>query len=57
MRSAVSIAATVAVATLFAASAYAAPPKGDAEQSLRTGRYEQARTLASPSKGAILIGP
>src|SRR5690348_10022759 len=25
--------------------AYAAPPKGDAEQALRTGRYEQARRL------------
>ena len=46
MRCAVSIAATVAVATLSAASAYAAPPKGDAEQALRTGRYEQARRLA-----------
>src|SRR4051794_16371880 len=27
-------------------AAYAAPPKGDAEQALRTGRYEQARRLA-----------
>ena len=42
--------ATVAGAVAFAAphapSAYAAPPKGDAEQALRTGRYEQARRLA-----------
>ena len=51
MRRAVSIAATVAVATLFAASAYAAPPKGDAEQALRTGRYEQARRLACGARG------
>jgi tetratricopeptide (TPR) repeat protein len=36
----------VAVASALAPSAYAAPPKGDAEQALRTGRYEQARRLA-----------
>ena len=40
------VAGAVAFATSHAPSAYAAPPKGDAEQALRTGRYEQARRLA-----------
>jgi tetratricopeptide (TPR) repeat protein len=40
--------AAVAVAQL-AVPAYAAAPKGDAEQALRTGRYEQARKLACPT--------
>jgi tetratricopeptide (TPR) repeat protein len=39
-------AVALAVVALQAASAYAAPPKGDAEQALRAGRYEQARRLA-----------
>ena len=40
------VAGAVAFAASHAPSAYAAPPKGDAEQALRTGRYEQARRLA-----------
>jgi tetratricopeptide (TPR) repeat protein len=39
----------LAVVALQAASAYAAPPKGDADQLLRAGRYEQARRLACAS--------
>ena len=39
-------AGAVAFAASHAPSAYAAPPKGDAEQALRTGRYEHARRLA-----------
>src|SRR6187549_2271029 len=50
MRCAASIAAAVAVGALLAAPAYAAAPKGgDAEQALRTGRYEQARRIACGS--------
>jgi tetratricopeptide (TPR) repeat protein len=37
---------TFAVVGAFAPPTYAGPPKGDAEQALRTGRYEQARRLA-----------
>jgi len=45
MRVALAAATVVAVATA-AAPAYAAAPKGDGEQALRTGRYEEARRLA-----------
>ena len=38
--------AAVAVVGANASFAYAAPPRGDAEQALRAGRYEQARRLA-----------
>ena len=40
------LAAVAGIIELSARAAYAAPPKGDAEQALRTGRYEQARRLA-----------
>jgi tetratricopeptide (TPR) repeat protein len=39
-------AGVVAVLAALAAPTYAAAPRGDAEQALRTGRYEQARRLA-----------
>jgi tetratricopeptide (TPR) repeat protein len=39
------LAAAVAVVGANASFAYAAPPRGDAEQALRAGRYEQARRL------------
>ena len=39
------IAAMIVVGTA-ASLAYAAPPKGDAEQALRAGRYEQARRMS-----------
>jgi cellulose synthase operon protein C len=55
-------ATVVAVVAALAASAYAAAPKGDAEQALRAGRYEQARRLAcatgrgrSPADSAALV--
>jgi len=44
---AVVVMSAAAVAQL-AVPAYAAAPKGDAEQALRSGRYEQARKLACP---------
>ena len=50
MRRAVSIAATVAAATLFGSVRLRRAPS-DAEQALRSGRYEQARRLACGARG------
>jgi len=44
----VAAAVSSAVIAAAAASAYGAPPRGDAEQALRTGHYEEARRLACP---------
>ena len=48
MRSVFLLAAAISVGAVAcpAASTYAAVPKGDVDQALRTGRYEQARRLA-----------
>src|SRR5204862_4255313 len=52
MRSAAALAAAVATVGVTAPIAYAAAPRGDAEQALRSGRYEQARRLAcAPGRG------
>jgi tetratricopeptide (TPR) repeat protein len=44
-------AAVVLAGVVGASAAYAAAPKGDADQALRTGRYEQARHLACGGRG------
>jgi len=48
MRSVFALPAVILVGAVAypAASTYAAAPKGDADQALRTGRYEQARRIA-----------
>jgi len=53
---AAAVASVVVVVAQLAVPAYAAAPKGDAEQALRTGRYEQARKLACPTGRARPTG-
>jgi Tfp pilus assembly protein PilF len=54
----IAAAVTIAAAAVaqLASSAYAAPPRGDAEQALRTGRYEQARKQACAGAGRPRAG-